>query len=84
MSRSVQWSSDGRSVFALNPTVIPSRLERVDLASGTRTLVRELGPPDRAGIIQLVGVSVVGDGTAYVYGYWKRFSKLFLATRAPQ
>jgi eukaryotic-like serine/threonine-protein kinase len=79
----VQWSSDGRSVFACNPTVIPSRLERVDLASGKRTLVRELGPPDRAGIIQLVGVSVAGDGRAYAYGYWKRFSKLFLATHAP-
>ena len=64
--------------------MIPSRLERVDLASGKRTPVRELGPPDRAGVIQLVGVSVVADGRAYAYGYWKRFSKLFLATHAPQ
>jgi eukaryotic-like serine/threonine-protein kinase len=81
--RPVQWSSDGRSVFACNPSVIPSRLERIDLASGNRTLVRELAPPERAGVIQLVGVSVVGDGRAYAYGYWKRFSKLFLATHAP-
>jgi eukaryotic-like serine/threonine-protein kinase len=81
--RIVQWSSDGRSVLVCNQTLIPSRLERVDLASGKRTLVRELGPPDRAGIVQLVGVSVTGDGRAYAYGYWKRSSKLLLATNAP-
>jgi hypothetical protein len=44
--------------------------------------VRELGPPDRAGIVQLVGATAAGDGRAYAYGYWKRFSKLFLATHA--
>ena len=78
----VQWSPDGQSVLVFKQTEIPSRLERVDLASGKRTLVRELGPPDRAGIMQLVGATVARDGGAYAYGYWKRSSKLILATQA--
>jgi hypothetical protein len=81
--RLAQWSPDGRSILVYKESEIPARLERVDLASGKRTLVRELGPPDRAGIMQVVGATVAGDGRAYAYGYWKRFSKLILATNAP-
>ena len=70
-------------MLTCNTVAIPSRLERVELASGKRTLLREIGPPDRAGILGLVGVSVSADGRGYAYGYWKRFSKLLLATNAP-
>jgi Tol biopolymer transport system component len=77
------WAADGQSVFVYSRT-IPSRLERVDIASGRRTLVRELGPPDRAGLMRLTGVTVTADARAYGYGYWRRFSKLFLTKHAPR
>ncbi len=78
----VGWTSDGRSVYVYSRT-IPSRLERVDIASGKRTLLRELAPPDRAGAMLLTGVAVTPDATAYAYGYWKRFSKLFVVKHPP-
>jgi tRNA A-37 threonylcarbamoyl transferase component Bud32 len=80
----VGWSDDSRAVFVYTAAIVPSRLERVDVSSGQRTLVRELAPPDRAGLLRLTGVSLIGDGRGYAYGYWKRFSKLFLMKHAPQ
>jgi hypothetical protein len=76
------WSSDGQSLYVYGRT-IPSRLERVDLASGKRTLLRELGPPDRAGLMLLTGAAITPDATAYAYGYWRRFSKLFVVKHPP-
>jgi hypothetical protein len=76
------WADDG-SVFVYSRT-IPSRLERVDVVSGRRTLVRELSPADRAGVLRLVGVTVTPDARAYAYGYWRRSSRLFLTKHAPR
>ena len=76
------WADDGQSVLVYSRT-IPSRLERIALASGRRTFVRELGPADRTGLIRLVGVSVTPDAGAYAYGYWRQSSKLFLTKHAP-
>jgi hypothetical protein len=76
------WSSDGQSLYVYGRT-LPSRLERVDLASGQRTLLRELGPPDRAGLMLLTGAALTPDATAYAYGYWRRFSKLFVVKHPP-
>jgi hypothetical protein len=78
----VGWTSDAQSVYVYSRT-IPSRLERVDIMSGKRTLLRELAPPDRAGVMLLTGIAVTPDATAYAYAYWKRFSKLFVVKHPP-
>ena len=78
----VGWTRDGQSLYVSSRT-IPSRLERVEISSGKRALLRELGPPDRAGIMLLTGVAVTPDASAYAYGYWKRFSKLFVVKHPP-
>jgi hypothetical protein len=46
--------------------------------------VRELAPPDRAGVQRLAGVSLIQDGRAYAYSYWKRFSTLYEVKNAPR
>jgi len=45
----IAWTNDGRSVIVGKPNLVPMPVERVDVATGTRTLLRELAPPDRAG-----------------------------------
>ena len=74
------WSRDGRSLFVFSRTILV-RLDRIDLATGQRTLVRELGPPDRAGLIALAGISLADDAKSYAYGYWKRVSTLFVVKK---
>jgi Tol biopolymer transport system component len=78
----VGWSQDSRSLFIQRAHTLPARIERVDLATGKGTLVGELAPPDRVGLVNVFGVSVINDGQAYAYHYWKRVSSLFVTTWA--
>jgi hypothetical protein len=65
------WSSDGRAAFATRVPQVPARLERVDLQTGARTLVRELAPPDRTGVNVIVPTSIIDDGRGYAYFYMR-------------
>jgi hypothetical protein len=78
------WSDDSGAVFVYSSTAVPAKLERVDVRSGKRTLVKELASGDRAGLQRLAGLSVIADGRAYAYGYWRRFSRLFQVRNAPR
>ena len=71
----VSWSADGASLFVHAGTDVPARLDRVDLASGARTLVREFAPIDRAGRTRTTPTG------AYAYDYTKRISTLFVVAR---
>ena len=41
----------GRGLFVVRPSGLPARIERVDIATGHRTLWKELMPTDRAGLV---------------------------------
>jgi len=77
------WSRDGRSLFVARQAAIPARIERIDVGSGTRTLVREVEPPDRAGLLRIAGFSILNDGQAYAYTYWRRVARLFVVSGGP-
>jgi hypothetical protein len=57
---------------------VPARIERVDLATGARTFVKELATVDRAGLIQVRPYSYHPATGAYAYDYVKRVSTLFV------
>lgn len=57
---------------------IPASLDRIDVASGARTRVREVMPPDRLGIVEITIGCVSHDGAAYGYHYWRQTSKAIL------
>ena len=76
----LQWSADGRSLFvggATEGTPLRMRIFKLELASGRRSLWRELQPPDPAGLVQL-DAYVTPDGSAYAYGYQRILSDLYL------
>ena len=56
----------------------PFRVERVDLATGRRTLVHEFRPADMAGVWMLFAPVVTPDGRAYAYTYFQFLESLFL------
>lgn len=76
------WSRDGRSLFVVQEGAIPARIDRVNAASGTRTLVREVALPDRAGLLRIAGFSILNDGRTYAYTYWRRLARLFVVSGA--
>jgi hypothetical protein len=69
-----QWSTDGRSVLAYRRAEIPCRLERVDVATGQRSLFKELAPADRAGLLSMRGIFVTDDLRSYAYTTYNQVS----------
>ncbi len=73
-----QWTADGRELFVFDPSRLPARISKVDLASGRQTLWREVEPVDRTGVAGVVKALVTPDGSAYAYSYLQFRSDLYL------
>ena len=76
----VQWTLDGRALYVYRPSAPPLRVEKVDVATGQRTLWKELRPPDPSGVDQVGPIIVGADESSYVYSYRRGLDELFLAT----
>jgi Tol biopolymer transport system component len=76
----IGWSNDGRSVVVTTGGQIPARVERVDVSTGARTFLRELTPPDRAGLTAVELEQWIDDGRGYVFRNQRTLSTLFVAT----
>ncbi len=72
------WSSDAQHLFVYRRRDVPGRLYRLDLRSGNRELVREVMPADGAGIVDIAPILATPDGNAYVYGFQRTLSDLYL------
>ena len=75
----IEWTRDGRGIVVTTRT-IPAQASRVDLQTGARTPLREIGPPDRTGVAAISVTQWIDDGRGYWYTYFRALSKLFVAT----
>jgi len=75
----VNWSADGRSLYIYRFGEMPARVYRLELATGQRTLWKELMPPDRAGLEMVGPILIAPTGESYVYSYRRLLSELYLA-----
>jgi len=74
----VEWSADGHSLYVYRGGDLPAKVYRVDLSTGNRVLWKQLMPPDPAGVEFVGPVLPTPDGKAYVYGYRRLLSDLYL------
>ncbi|MGB9282583.1 MAG: protein kinase [Candidatus Sulfotelmatobacter sp.] len=72
------WSADGRSIYVFRFGEIPAKLFEVELSTGKRKLWKELVPADAAGIDTIRGITITPDARAYIYGYIRTLSDLYL------
>ncbi len=76
----IRWTPDGRGLYLRR--LLASRavqITRFDLATGTRTPVREIQPlPEAAGMGGIGQLLLSPDAKAYVYGYGVTMSGLYL------
>jgi len=75
----VRFGVDGRSLFVVAHRGTPTRVYRVDLATGRRTLAHDLMPADAAGVTTFTNGFVSADGRAYAYEYRQVLGNLYLA-----
>ncbi len=78
----IRWSADGRFLYLFRPSYVPFRLERLDLASGRRDLIREVAPADTTGVFRISGAALTDDTKSYAYGYDRMRSQLFMVEGA--
>jgi Tol biopolymer transport system component len=76
----VGWSEDGKAVFVHTGSDVPARLDRLDVVTGRRTLLKEIGPADRTGLFTFDPLTVSREGAQYAYRYWRRLSTLFVVS----
>ncbi|HKW87576.1 MAG TPA: protein kinase [Candidatus Acidoferrales bacterium] len=72
----IRWSADARSVFVYGKSVVPARVEQIELSTGHRTLMRELAPADRTGVYRIMDVALSDSGKSYAYAYERTLSTL--------
>jgi Tol biopolymer transport system component len=77
-----RWTADGRGFLVTRRSGVPARLERVNLATGRRDLVRRIAPPDLAGVLEILAITVADDESAYAYTFFQRRADLFLVEGA--
>jgi eukaryotic-like serine/threonine-protein kinase len=74
----ISWTADSTGLYVYRPSDLPARVYRLNIETGQRTLWKQLMPPDPAGV-ELVGpIEPSADGKAYVYGYRRMLSDLYL------
>jgi dipeptidyl aminopeptidase/acylaminoacyl peptidase len=73
----VGWSLDGGAVWVCNPYQIPMRVERVDVATGRRSLLDVIAPEDRSDLLSVVAVSLARDPHVHAYQTREYVSHLF-------
>ena len=54
------------------------RVERLDLATGKRTFVREVTPADPTGVTRISSLQMTPDGRAYCYSFMRSLSRLYM------
>jgi dipeptidyl aminopeptidase/acylaminoacyl peptidase len=72
------WSPDGRALYVFRFGQIPASVVQLDLSTGQRKPWKELAPADAAGIDTIRGITISADARAYVYGYIRTLSDLYL------
>jgi serine/threonine protein kinase len=73
-----QWSNDGSALYGYRAGELPSRIYKVEIATGKQTVVQELRPGAPAGVVTVAPVVISRDGTHFVYSYNQALSVLTL------
>jgi hypothetical protein len=74
----VGWTADSTGLYVYQPSDLPAKVYLVNIATGQRTMWKQLMPPDPAGVEYVGPILPTPDGKAYVYGYRRMLSDLYV------
>jgi eukaryotic-like serine/threonine-protein kinase len=74
----LQWSQNSSFLYGYHPGELPSKIYKVEIATGKQTMVQELRPGAPAGVVIVAPIVVSRDGTRFVYSYNQALSVLYL------
>ncbi len=76
----VQWAEDGAALYCYHSGESPSKVYRVDIATGKSTAMQQLKPGVSAGVVMLAPIVVSRDGKRFAYAYNQTLSALYLVS----
>jgi Tol biopolymer transport system component len=79
----IAWSDDSAAVYVQSSPDVPVHVERVDLATSTRTPAGTIAPEGVGAITTLYVTDWIDDGKGFVYNYTTQPSTLFVVKGAP-
>jgi eukaryotic-like serine/threonine-protein kinase len=74
----INWSQDARSIFLYRTGEVPAKVYRLDLATGKKTVWKEIAPLDPTGVSTIGPILMTPDGKTYVYGFHRTLGDLYL------
>ncbi len=74
----VQWSEDQSSIYGYFSDQIPTKVYKVNVTTGKKTLVQELQPETIAGAVTITSVCVNRDGSRFAYSNYQVLSDLYI------
>jgi len=80
--RQVGWSRDSQAVYVQPGLQVPATVERVELATGRRSVVRQLAPEGLGALAAIYVTDWIDDGRWYAYNYTSLPSTLFVVSGA--
>ena len=76
----LRWSEDNRSVYGYTRGQLPTKVYKVNVATGAKSLYQELQPTTTAGVVTIAPVVVNRDGSRIAYSYYQVLSVLYLVS----
>ena len=74
----ISWSQEGRALYVRRGNGLPTKVYRLDLATGRQELWKELSPSDATGVFGIDSVLLTPDAKSYAYSYGRILSDLYL------
>ncbi len=74
----INWSQDSRSIYLYRTGEVPAKVYRLELATGKKTVWKEIAPLDPTGVSTIGPILITPDGKTYVYGFHRTLGDLYL------
>jgi serine/threonine protein kinase/Tol biopolymer transport system component len=74
----INWSQDGRSIYLYQTGEVPAKVYRLELATGKKTVWKQIAPLDPTGVSTIGPILITPDGKSYVYGFHRTVGDLYL------
>jgi Tol biopolymer transport system component/predicted Ser/Thr protein kinase len=74
----ISWNQDGRSIYLYRTGEVPAKVYQLDLATGKKTVSKQIVPIDPTGVSTIGPVLMTPDGKTYAYGFHRTLGDLYL------
>jgi len=74
----INWSQDARSIYLYRTGEVPAKVYRLELASGKKSVWKQIAPLDPTGVSTIGPILMTPDGKTYVYGFHRTVGDLYL------